>query len=116
MCAAAKAAKGVSEWKRRMAEARRELRQYEKQMAVTKGREARQLLKERFDYPIFLYDGQHVGITATGEQDVCELYHSETLGLPAGVKPEDTALEQYCRFKNNAEAFVLDSGNAGGKA
>jgi type I restriction enzyme M protein len=101
------AAKRVPEWKSRMADARHELLAYEKQMADTKAREARQLLKERFDYPIFLYDAAQVGITATGEQDVCELYHSETLGLPAGVQPEDTALEQYRGFREQPERFIV---------
>ncbi|MBW1811889.1 MAG: N-6 DNA methylase [Deltaproteobacteria bacterium] len=113
--AAKSAAKRVPEWKRLIAEARRELRQYEKQMAGTKAREARQLLKERFDYPIFLYDAQHAGITATGGQDFCELYPNEALGLPTGMKPEDTALEKYRSFREQPKKFILDSGNAGGE-
>jgi type I restriction enzyme M protein len=104
------AAKQVPEWKNRMAKARRELRAYEKRMADTKAREARQLLKERFDYPVFLYDAQHVGLTATGEQDVCELYHSDALGLPADMKPEETALEQYRCFCKKPEQFVESNG------
>jgi type I restriction enzyme M protein len=100
------AAKSLAEWKGRMGEAKRELIQYEKQMIETKSRESRQRLKERFDYPIFLYDAQHVGITATGEQDVCELYHGEGLGLPAGMKPEETALAQYKRYRENPAQFI----------
>jgi type I restriction enzyme M protein len=111
--AARLAAKQVPEWKRQMAEARRDLRIYEKQMAETKLREARQLLKERFDYPVFLYDTQHVGITATGEQDVCELYVDEKLGLPADFVPEKTALVRYRSFCDNPEAFILNKGNSG---
>lgn len=110
------AAKRMPEWKNQMVEARRELRAYEKQMAKTKTREARQLLKERFDYPVFLYDAQHVGITATGDQDVCELYHSETLGLPVDFKLEDTALVQYRSFCEKPESFMLNIGNSGGEA
>ena len=90
-----------------MAEARRDLRVYEKQMAETKIREARQLLKERFDYPVFLYDAQHVGITATGEQDICELYVDEKLGLPADFVHEDTALVQYRAFCKYPKKFLL---------
>lgn len=102
-----RAAEQVPEWKRQIAEARQELRAYEKQMAGIKAREARQLLKERFDYPVFLYDARHVGLTATGEQDVCELYPSEILGLPEGFAPEDTALVQYREFCKAPEKFFL---------
>ncbi|MEW6664344.1 MAG: N-6 DNA methylase [Thermodesulfobacteriota bacterium] len=105
--AAKLAAKRVPEWKSQMAEAKRELQAYEKQMSEIKTREARQLLKERFDYPVFLYDAQHVGITATGEQDVCELYLDEKLGLPADFKPEDTAFEQYNVFRKQPDKFLV---------
>ncbi len=91
--------------------AQAELRQYEERMADTKAAEARQLLKERFAYPVFLYDAEHVGITATGEQDTCELYPSETLGLPPGVTAEETALEQYRRFRTDPRSFILANGN-----
>ena len=96
--------------KRKAAQA--ELRQYEKQMAKTKASETRQLLKERFKYPIFLYDAEHVGISATGEQDTCELYPSDALSLPPGMNPEETALEQYRRFQQNAQAFILSNANS----
>ena len=89
------------------------LRQYEKQMKERKTRESRQLLKERFNYPVFMYDSNHVGITSTGEQDTCELYCNDALGLPADINPEDTALEQYRRFGNNPEAFLLTNSNGG---
>lgn len=100
----------------RRKKAQAELREYEKQMVDTKAREARQLLKERFAYPVFLYDAQHVGITATGEQDTCELYPSGALGLPAEMTAEQTALEQYRRFRSDAEAFILAGGSGGGEA
>ena len=51
----------------------KELADYEKQMAETIAKETRALLKERFPYPIFLYEAEKVGITATGEQDQNEL-------------------------------------------
>jgi len=108
--AAKVAAKRVPEWKRLMAKAQRELRQYEKQMADTKARKARQLLKNLFDYPIFLYDAQYVGITATGGQDVCELFPNEALGLPTGMKPEDTALEKYRSFREQPKKFIEFNG------
>jgi type I restriction enzyme M protein len=105
--AANAAAEQIPAWKNLIVEARREWRAYEKQMADIKTREARQLLKERFDYPVFLYDAHHVGITATGEQDVCELYYSDALGLPADFTPEDTALAQYQGFREQPEKFIL---------
>lgn len=82
------------------------LRKYEKTMAESMAQEVRQLLKHRFDYPIFMYDAEHVGITATGEQDTCELYFNDTLGLPARMTPEDTVLEQYWRFRRNPNVFM----------
>lgn len=109
------AAKIAKDADRRKA-AQAELRRYEKQMAEMKAREARQLLKERFAYPVFLYDAEHVGITATGEQDACELYPSEVLGLPAGMTVEQTALEQYRYFRQDAQPFLLANGNGGGEA
>ena len=39
--------------------------------------EARGLLKERFDYPIFMYEAEKVGISATGEADQNELYPND---------------------------------------
>ena len=88
--------------------AQAELKAYEKRMADLKTAEARALLRERFDYPIFLYDAAHVGITATGEPDTCELYNDHALGLPAGVTETETALALYRRFREDAESFLLD--------
>ncbi|MFZ5585495.1 MAG: HsdM family class I SAM-dependent methyltransferase [Thermodesulfobacteriota bacterium] len=98
----------------RRKELQAELRQYLRQAEAAKVREARRLLKERFDYPVFLYDAQHVGITATGEQDTCELFYQPALGLPPGMTPEDTALELYRRFRQDPHAFILAAGNGGG--
>jgi len=83
------------------------IQEYEKRMIDTKATESRQLLKERFAYPVFLYDAEHVGITATGEQDTCELYPSDALGLPADMTAEETALVQHRRFRKNPESFML---------
>lgn len=107
------AAKKAKDADRRKA-AQAELRQYEKRMAETKAREARQLLKQRFDYPIFLYDAEHVGITATGEQDACELYPSDALGVPADIAADETALEKYRRFCIDPDAFAAAVANAEG--
>lgn len=94
----------------RRKKAQADLSQYEKRMEEIKTSESRRLLKQKFAYPIFLYDAEHVGITATGEQDTCELYYNEKMGLPAGMKPEDTALERYRQFRKNPEAFVANNG------
>jgi len=107
MATAKEADKRLPELKQRQTDTKKELRQYEKRMAVLKAGEARRLLKERFDYPIFLYDAEHVGLTATGEPDTNELYPDENLGLPSGMRPEHTALQQYRRFRGDAEAFKL---------
>jgi len=98
----------------RRKELQTELRQYQKQAEAAKVREARRMLKERFAYPVFLYDAQHVGITATGEQDTCELFHQPALGLPAGATVENTTLEEYRRFRQDPRAFILAAGNGGG--
>jgi type I restriction enzyme M protein len=83
-----------------------QLKQYLAKMQDTKSREARALLKERFDYPIFLYEAEKVGITATGEPDANELYPNAN--LPAGVKAEDTCLELYRRFQQDPNLFALE--------
>jgi type I restriction enzyme M protein len=80
-------------------------------MDETKAREARALLKQRFDYPIFLYEAEKVGITATGEPDANELYPNDR--LPAGLKPEETCLELYRRFRENPKAFLLAASGGG---
>ncbi|MCB0827084.1 MAG: SAM-dependent DNA methyltransferase, partial [Armatimonadetes bacterium] len=65
--------------------------------------EARALLKKRFDYPIFLYDAEKVGITATGEADQNELYPNEN--LPSGL--EATCLELYRQFREDPNPFFV---------
>lgn len=97
------AAKGERDGERRK-KAQAELAAYERRMAERKEREARALLKERFDYPVFLYDAEHVGITATGEPDTNELYPNSN--LPAGTSAEDTCLELYRRFRRNPKALT----------
>lgn len=75
-------------------EAQRSLKTYLAEMEATQVAEARALLKERFDYPIFMYDAAKVGITATGEPDDNELYPNDQ--LPSGITK--TALEHYRDF------------------
>jgi type I restriction enzyme M protein len=80
----------------------KELKDYLKATEVRQVVEARQLLKERFDYPIFMYEAEKVGISATGEEDQNELY-------PNDHKPADcdkTCLEWYREFLADPKAFV----------
>ena len=85
--------------------AQSELREYLKRMEEQETNESRALLKERFDYPIFLYEAEKVGITATGEPDTNELYPNDR--MPAGMQPEATCLELYRRFLADPGAFEL---------
>lgn len=66
-------------------------------------KEARAVLKERFSYPIFMYEAEKVGITATGEADYNELYPNDN--MPPDV--EKTCLEVYREFMENPEAFMI---------
>ena len=81
-----------------------ELRQYQRDMETRIKAEARALLKSRFPYPVFLYEAEHVGITATGETDRVpnELIPGEH--RPEGI--EQTALERYQTFRENPEPFL----------
>jgi type I restriction enzyme M protein len=74
-----------------------ELRDYQREMEERIERESRALLKERFPYPIFLYEAEHVGITATGDTDRVpnELVPNDQ--KPVGV--DRTALELYLAFR-----------------
>ncbi len=63
--------------------------------------EARALLKERFDYPIFMYEAEKVGITATGEADRNELYPNDN--PPADL--EATCLDLYRQFRRDPDRF-----------
>lgn len=65
-------------------------------------KESRALLKERFEYPVFLYEADKVGITATGEKDENELF-------PNDNKPSwcvMTCLELYEGFKRNPASLL----------
>lgn len=90
--AADRAAASAARAERKAAESG--LAAWRKEFAARKATEARALLKQRFDYPIFLYDAERVGITATGEEDDNELYPNPR--VPSGL--EKTALEHYRDF------------------
>src|SRR5690606_15634343 len=69
----------------------KELKDYLKAMEARQTTETRQLLKERFDYPIFMYEAEKVGISATGEEDQNELYPNDRQPADCGK----TCLEWY---------------------
>lgn len=94
----------VRDDKKQSAELRKELRIYERKMQTTIAVEARALVKKRFDYEIFLYEADKVGITATGEDDQNELYSNEN--MPSGV--ERTAVELYQEFRRRPKSFLLE--------
>jgi type I restriction enzyme M protein len=75
---------------------------YEREMRERIRHEARLLLRERFNYPIFLYDAQNVGITATGETDSNELYPSDN--MPPEVT--QSALSLYLTFLDQPSTFL----------
>ncbi|NQU14479.1 MAG: SAM-dependent DNA methyltransferase, partial [Desulfobacteraceae bacterium] len=84
----------------------KELKSYLKQMEEKKTSESRQLLKERFDYPIFMYEAEKVGISATGEEDQNELYPNDN--QPEGI--EKTCLEWYREFLADPNGFAIEGG------
>ena len=93
-----------------------ELKTYQRDMEARMQAEALALLKGRFAYPVFLYDAERVGITATGEPDATELYEDPKLGLPAGMKADATALALYRVFRVNPKPFLRLSAEADAKA
>jgi type I restriction enzyme M protein len=80
-----------------------ELRLYKRQTEDRIRIEARALLKERFSYPIFLYEAEKVGITSTGEEDQNELYPNSN--QPSGTQGK-TCLELYRAFLNDPKRFM----------
>ena len=97
--ASAKAAKDSAQQKTLKAE----LVAFEKRLTEQINVEARQLTKTRFDYPVFLYEAEKMGLSATGEPDANELYPNPR--LPVGVTL--TALEQYRAFEKDPTAFFV---------
>lgn len=80
-----------------------DLKDYLSSMEIKRVDEERQLLKEYFDYPIFMYDAEKVGITATGEEDQNELY-------PNAYQPADcgkTCLELFWEFLADPISFAV---------
>jgi type I restriction enzyme M protein len=97
--AAAKRAKAVAarkEAQKRLKEVRREIEE-RRQDLVRAG------TREKIDYPIFMYDAKHIGITPTGVADFNELYPNES--MPPGLAK--TCLELYAEFRDDAEPFLL---------
>jgi type I restriction enzyme M protein len=84
----------------------KELRDYTKEVESRQIAEARQLLKERFGYPIFMYEAENVGISATGEEDQNELYPNENQPIDCGK----TCLEWYSDFLADPQAFSKAGG------
>lgn len=84
----------------------KKLRDYLKAMEVRQTTETRQLLKERFDYSIFMYEAEKVGISATGEEDNNELYPNAS--QPTGCYK--TCLEWYREFLADPSTFTQVGG------
>lgn len=82
----------------------RELANYQKLVARTIADETRALLKERFPYPVFLYEAEKVGITATGDADQNELVPNNNQP-PGNAK---TCLELYQEFQRDPRPFLFD--------
>lgn len=82
----------------------KELKDYLNKMENKQISEARQLVKEQFDYPVFMYDAEKIGISATGEEDENELY-------PNSRQPQNiikTCLEWYREFLADPMKFYQD--------
>lgn len=84
-------------------------RDWDRLMAEEIKTETRALLKERFPYPIFLYQAEKVGITATGDEDSNELGPKGT--LPLGVTR--TALMEYWDFRQDPTEFFISELGSG---
>ncbi|MDD5707394.1 MAG: N-6 DNA methylase, partial [Kiritimatiellae bacterium] len=83
--------------------AKKALADYERAMTEQKAAESRALLKTRLNYPIFMYEAEKVGITATGEKDQNELYPNPD--LPPGI--EKSCVELYEEFRKAPEPFLV---------
>lgn len=80
-----------------------ELRIFLRAIEKTIQDDTRALLKERFPYPIFLYEAEKVGITSTGEADQNELYPNPN--QPADTESK-TCLELYRTFRLDPCTFL----------
>lgn len=83
--------------------AKKALVDYQRRMTMTILSETRALLKERFNYPIFMYEAEKVGITATGEPDENELYPNSR--VPENL--EKTAIEHFRDFCKDPTPFFV---------
>ena len=81
----------------------KKLKDYLNRMAETIATETRAILRERFPYPIFLYEAEKVGITATGDADQNELFPNEK--VPTAITK--TSLDLYREFRRNPKVFFL---------
>lgn len=89
--------------KDQLTELRKERKDFDRHMADTIAAESRALLKSRRDYPVFLYEAEKVGISATGEPDQNELFPNDR--LPPGV--EKSCLELYREFQHDPAPFFV---------
>ena len=80
----------------------KELANFQRSTQLRQLAEARQLLRERFDYPIFMYEAERVGISATGEEDANELYPNDNQPTDRGR----TCLELYREFLVDPDAIA----------
>ena len=79
-----------------------ERKTYLRDLDAAVAREARALLKQRLDYPVFLYEAEQVGISATGETGTRnELYPNPTWDA---ATDGPTALELYQEFRATTAA------------
>jgi len=85
----------------------KELKDYQNRMIERITSETRALLKQRFTYPIFLYESEKVGITPTGDEDQNELCRFPKDNPPPGISK--TCLEVHKEFRHNPSAFSLSA-------
>jgi type I restriction enzyme M protein len=85
--------------------AQKELSEYTKSMEAHNFSEARLLFRQRVDYLVFMYEAEHVGISATGEADYNELYPNDN----PPPERDKSCLEWYQEFKKKPELFLLDN-------
>ncbi len=87
----------------------KELGDFLKAEAARQKAEARALHKTRWSYPIFLYEAQHVGISATGEDDFDELLPPDLSPVKRGLPPdvEKSCLELFAEFEQNPHSFFV---------
>jgi len=86
--------------------AEKALRDYLSAMEAKRSAEVRDLLKQRFDYPVFLYEAEKVGIAATGEPYDNELYPNSR--TPAGL--DQTCIDHFREFRRDPSMYLLGKG------